>query len=459
MKSLYFGVALAMITTLSISFVIFHSINTRVEQKTIDPAIDRIDELELESARAALDSGGPQALQAYLTRLNHVFRGASHYLLDSRGIDVISGENRAYMLPPPPRSKWRTRANGHYIRAHRSSDRQYWIVAVGIPETPPTWTYLPYYLLVIGATGALCWFASIGIVSPVRRIASSIAQFGQGNLSVRVRSTRQDEIGQLGRSFNQMADQLQALITSQRRLLGDISHELRSPLARLKFAIKLARTSPDTKSSLDRIERDVNRIAALVGDIVEMNFIECGPVGQVAEIAHAADIIDEVIRDCTLEAEVRGCRIAVNGSLAGEIVGNRELLRRAVENVLRNGIRYSPQHSAIDVSFSENTHTATISVRDYGPGVPEQALTQIFDPFFRVEEARNPNGGGSGLGLSIAKQAVQVHHGTITAENASPGLRVQITIPLRSAPPRTNAGSPAPLTGSPGRLPGHQRTT
>jgi signal transduction histidine kinase len=247
-----------------------------------------------------------------------------------------------------------------------------------------------------------------------------------------VQSQRQDEIGQLGRSFNQMADQLQALITSQRRLLGDISHELRSPLARLKFAIKLARTSADSKTALDRIERDVDRIAALVGDIVEMNFIECGPAGQEAEIARASDIMDEVIRDCTLEAEVRGCCIAVKGSLAGEIEGNRELLRRAVENVLRNGIRYSPQGSAIDVSVAENSHNATISVRDYGPGVPEDALTRIFDPFFRVEEARDPTGGGSGLGLSIAKQAVQLHHGTITAENASPGLRVQITIPLRS---------------------------
>ena len=434
MKSLYYGAALAMITTLSISFVIFHSINTRVVQKTVDPAIDRIDELELESARAALSSGGPRALQAYLTRLNHVFRGASHYLLDSRGIDVLSGENRATMLPPPPRSKWRTRANGHYIRAHRSSDHQYWIVAVGIPEPPPTWTYLPYYLLVIGATGALCWIASVGVVSPVRRIASSIAQFGQGNLSVRVHSTRPDEIGQLGRSFNQMADRLQQLIVSERRLLGDISHELRSPLARLKFAIKLARTSPDTKSSLDRIERDVDRLTTLVADIVEINFIESRPIIPETGNVRAAEIMEEVIRDCALEAESHGCRIAVTGRLTGEVEGNRELLRRAVENVLRNGIRYSPQFSTIDVSVSESTHTATITIRDYGPGVPEQALTQIFDPFFRVEEARDANGGGSGLGLSIAKQAVQLHHGAITAENASPGLRVQITLPIRSAP-------------------------
>ena len=322
------------------------------------------------------------------------------------------------MLPPPPRSKWRTRSNGHYIRAHRSSDGQYWIAAVGIPETAPTWTYLPYYLLLIGATGMLCWIAAAGVVSPIRKIAASIALFGKGNLSVRVDEPRQDEIGQLGRSFNQMADRLQNLIVSERRLLSDISHELRSPLARLKFAIKLARTSPDTKTSLDRIERDVDRITALVADIMEINFIESGPAARPdrhrPRRRHpVSDIMDEVIRDCRLEAESHGCRIAVNGHLAGQVMGNRELLRRAVENVLRNGIRYSPQQSTIDINIVENHRTATISVRDYGPGVPDDALTRIFDPFFRVEEARNTNGGGSGLGLSIAKQAVQLppgHH-------------------------------------------------
>ena len=112
------------------------------------------------------------------------------------------------------------------------------------------------------------------------------------------------------------------------------------------------------------------------------------------------------------------------------VQGNPELLRRAVENVLRNGIRYSPDKSPIELSISEDENDATISIRDFGPGVPEKALTRIFDPFFRVEEARNTNGGGSGLGLSIAKRAVHLHRGTIAAENATPGLRVTIAIPL-----------------------------
>ncbi len=291
-----------------------------------------------------------------------------------------------------------------------------------------------YYFLVIGATLVLCWLASVGVVSPIRRIAASIALFGQGNLSVRVNSKRQDEIGQLGRSFDLMAERLERLIVSERRLLGDISHELRSPLARLKFAVRLARTSADSKSALDRIERDVDRIASLVADIVEINFIASGPAVEDAEIVRVADIMDEVIGDCQVEAEMRGCRIAVNGHFSGQVMGNRELLRRAVENVLRNAIRYAPEHSNIEASQAEDSRAAAIAVRDFGPGVPEDALARIFDPFVRVDEARDATSGGSGLGLSIAKQAVQVHHGTITAENASPGLRVKIMIPLCTAP-------------------------
>jgi signal transduction histidine kinase len=430
MRSLYIGVLLAMVTTLSISFLVFHAISDRMQKRSIDPAFDRFEQLELESARAALDEGGAKELQQYLSRVDHIFVSSQHFLLDSHGVDQVTGESRPELLPPPPRTQWRTRANGHYIRAHRSVDGQYWIVAVGLLDRPQIWTFLPYYFLVIGATGLLCWLASFGVVSPIRKIAASIALFGQGNLSVRVKTGRQDEIGQLGRSFNQMAERLQRLIVSERRLLGDISHELRSPLARLKFAVKLARTSADSNAALDRIDRDVDRISSLVADILQITYIESDPAAEMLEVTHAADIMDEVMHDCAVEAEIRGCKIALTGQLGGEIRGNPELLRRAVENVLRNGIRYSPENSTIDVSMAEDSNAAVIAIRDYGTGVPEDALAKIFDPFFRVDESRDATAGGSGLGLSIAKQAVLVHHGTIKAENASPGLRVQITIPL-----------------------------
>jgi signal transduction histidine kinase len=320
--------------------------------------------------------------------------------------------------------------HGRWVIAHRSEDGKYWFAVVGDPNRLQIWTFLPYYFLVIGATGALCWLAAAVVVSPIRKIETTIAQFGRGNLSVRVNAKRKDEIGQLGRSFDQMAERLERLIASERRLLGDISHELRSPLARLKFAIKLARTSPDSKSALDRIERDVNRIASLVADIVQITFIEDNQALQVTENVRVSEIVDEIVRDCVLEAQFRGCTIDVSGHIEIRVLGNRELLRRAVENVLRNAIRYSPEQSTIHLSIAEDSGNAMITIRDFGPGVPESALKHLFDPFFRVEEARDTNGGGSGLGLSIAKRAVQLHRGAITAENASPGLRVRIAIPL-----------------------------
>jgi signal transduction histidine kinase len=432
-QSLYVWVLLAMVGILSLSYVAFRAISQQMQTQKIDPVYDRFDEMQLESARNILESSGEPALKNYLDSLNRLFGGA-HYLLDSNGRDLVSGANRAEMLPPPPAVKSRTSGpHEHWEISHRSKDGRFWFAAEGQSRPPRIWSFLPYYFLVIGATGILCWIAAAGVISPIRKVATSIALFGQGNLSVRVETDRDDEIGQLGRSFNEMAERLERLIMNERRLLSDISHELRSPLARLKFAMKLARTSSDSTAALERIERDVDRIASLVADIVEINVVEDDPALQDTREICVRDIIEEVMRDSSVEAEMRGCRIQVHGNVCGQVHGNPELLRRAVENVLRNGIRYSPEKSPIELCLSENADNAMISIRDYGPGVPDEALVRIFDPFFRVEEARNTNGGGSGLGLSIAKRAVQLHRGSITAENATPGLRVAITIPVTRA--------------------------
>lgn len=429
--SLYIWVLLAMVGILSLSFVAFRAISEQMQTQKIDPVYDRFDELQLESARNLLLSGGKPAVASYLRSLDNIF-GGSHYLLDASGKDITSGADHSAMLPAPPAVKSRIGTHDHWEITHRSQDGRYWFAAEGQLRQPRIWSFLPYYFLVIGATGILCWIAAAGVISPIRKIATSIALFGKGNLSIRVDTDRDDEIGQLGRSFNEMAERLERLITSERRLLSDISHELRSPLARLKFAMKLARTSPDPASALERIERDVNRIASLVADIVEINVVEDDSALQERREICIRDTINEVVRDCSVEAEARGCSIEVRGNVCGQVHGNPELLRRAVENVLRNAIRYSPEKSPIEFSISETDADAHIVVRDFGPGVPEASMARIFDPFFRVEEARNTNGGGSGLGLSIAKRAIHLHRGTITAENATPGLRVRIAIPLTS---------------------------
>lgn len=438
LKSLFVGTLIATLCVLGISFLFFQAISNRIQRNSVDPTFDRFDELQLQSARDAYQNGGKPALNDYIYRLDHTFTG-KHYLLDGSGADLLTGENRSALLPPPPATRSRIRTGGHWIIAHRSADGKYWFAAVGNLGRLHLGTFLPYFYLVIGATAALCWLAAAGVILPIRRVANTISLFGQGELSARVHTRRADEIGQLGRSFNQMAERLERLIVSERRLLGDISHELRSPLARLKFAVKLARTSPDPDAALDRIERDVNRIASLVSDIVEITFVEGDPALRGAHDVDISEVIEEVVRDCAVEAESRGCRIEFTGRIVTHVLGSRELLRRAVENVLRNAIRYSPDRASIEVDISEQDQNAVIVVRDHGPGVPSDTLNRIFDPFFRVEEARNTNGGGSGLGLSIAKRAVQTHHGSIDAENASPGLRVRITIPVAaaSAAPRT----------------------
>jgi len=432
LKSLFVGTLLASLCVLGVSFLVFQVISSRVQRLQIDPTFDRFDELQLQSMRDDYETGGKQALGAYIYRLDHTFTG-QHYLLNASGIDLLTGDDRSSLLPPPPATRMRVHTNGHWIIAHRSADGNYWFAAVGNLGRFHIGTFLPYFYLVIGATAALCWLVAVGVIFPVRRVANSIARFGQGDLSARVQTRRADEIGQLSRSFNQMAERLERLIVSERRLLGDISHELRSPLARLKFAIKLARTSADTGSALDRIERDVNRISSLVSDIVEITFVEGDPALRGAETFGVSAVIDEVVGDCSVEAESRACPIVLSGRIHGSALGSRELLRRAVENVLRNAIRYSPERAPIQIELSEEDQNAVIVVRDHGPGVPDDALSRIFDPFFRVEQARDTNGGGSGLGLSIAKRAVQAHHGSISALNASPGLRVRIAIPLTTA--------------------------
>jgi signal transduction histidine kinase len=431
MRSLYVAVVVALVVTLTLALLLFLAISDRVQTKYLNPVFEAMDELELQSARNALNSGGPAAVSSYMQQLDRMF-GSSHYLLDSTGADVVSGENRAVLLPPSPSSKSRGFVGGRLIVTHLSSDGRYWFVAVD-PRPTSRWTFFPYYLLVIGATVLLCWLAAVAIVAPIRRVTATVQRFGRGDLSTRVGMQRPDEIGALARSVDEMAERLQRLVVSERRLLQDISHELRSPLARLKFSIRLARTAEDSNAALDRVERDVNRVTALVSEIVDMTLIEGDVLARKTENVRLASVVQETVNDCSIEAESRDCTIRVEGQLSSTVTGDPELLRRAVENVLRNAIHHSPMRGTILITLAETAQVASITVRDYGTGIPADSLAQIFDPFFRVQEARESDTGGIGLGLAIAQRAVHHHHGTITARNESPGLSVRIDLPTQPA--------------------------
>jgi two-component system sensor histidine kinase CpxA len=290
--------------------------------------------------------------------------------------------------------------------------------------------YLPYYLLILAAVALLCWILATNLASPLRGLARVVDRFGAGDLSVRVNSSRKDEIGEVARAFDRMAERIGTLLTAERRLLQDISHELRSPLARLSFAAELARTAGDRDAAIARMNKEIARLTDLVGGLIQVTRAEGDPAANSSESLRLDQLLGEVIDDCQVEAEARGCRIAFAGTAELTMHGDREILRRAIENVIRNAIRYTPAATSVDVQLDTNADAARIAVRDYGPGVPPDALPKIFQPFFRVDDSRYTATGGVGLGLAIASRAIGLHHGKLWAENTHPGLRVWIELPL-----------------------------
>jgi two-component system sensor histidine kinase CpxA len=226
-----------------------------------------------------------------------------------------------------------------------------------------------------------------------------------------------------------MAHRIQTLMTAERRLLQDISHELRSPLARLNFAAELARTAPDRQIAMDRIQRDIDRLSMLVGELLEITRAEGDPAARRMQAVDVNKLVIDVVEACELDATAQGCTVVVDGTSSQTIEGDPELLRRAIENVLRNAVAHAPHQSVVTLSLTEDANGVTVAVRDRGPGVPDDLLTNIFAPFYRVDESRELQTGGIGLGLSITSRAIQLHHGSVRAENAHPGLRVLLTLP------------------------------
>lgn len=426
MKSLYTWIAIAMLGTASLTLLAFTMISDRNQSAYLDPVLQAMDGLELESAQEALRTDGAAAAARYLSRLDRAF-GTRHYLLTGTGRDVVSGDNRAEWLPQPPAAASRGFVGARFVVTHRSHDGRYWLLSVG-PAEQHGGQFLRYYFVVIGLAATLCLLAAIGVVLPIRRLARVMQRFGDGELAARSNWRRRDELGSLGRSFDEMASRIERLLVSERRLLEDVSHELRSPLARLTMAVKLARTSPDPVAALDRVDRHLDRLTSLTAEVVEMVRIEGDPQAQRWESVDLDNLITELVTDCRAETEPRECEVRVVGPIAGVIVCDRELIRRALENVLRNAIRFSPEGSGIDFELQGAPARVSVTVRDYGLGVPQGALERIFEPFFRVDESRDSDRGGVGLGLSIARRAVALHGGSITARNANPGLCVAIEL-------------------------------
>ncbi|HEX3878662.1 MAG TPA: ATP-binding protein [Bryobacteraceae bacterium] len=432
MRSIYAKISLWSFATLVLSLLAYlwvtQVVSFQLSRQT--GQFGRMQGLELEEAREAYESGGVPKLQAFVDRFHRYIPG-NHHLTDAHGRDLLTGvDHSALLAQAEAEGSWPQHTHGLFVVMAKSADGKYrWIVEM---KPPPQHfqSYLPYYAVIFGAVALVCWLLAVNIASPLRSLARTVDRFGAGDLTARVNSGRKDEMGDLGRAFDRMAERMGTLLSAERRLLQDVSHELRSPLARLSFAAELVRTAEDREAAVARLKKEIYRLTDLVGALLQVTRAEGDPNATSPEELRLDELLDEVVADCRVEAEARGCKIAFEDPVHVEIRGDRELLRRAIENVMRNSIRYAPPKSEVDVHLDRTDRGARISVRDQGPGVPEDALPKIFQPFFRVDDSRGTATGGAGLGLAIAKRAVGVHHGDVWAKNAQPGLEVCIELPL-----------------------------
>jgi signal transduction histidine kinase len=290
----------------------------------------------------------------------------------------------------------------------------------------------------------LAWY----VAAPLTQIRASTRRFARGNLDARVGELhfgRSAEMTALASEFDDMAARIKALIESHRRLVRDVSHELRSPLARLRVALELARDGDEAQvhASLDRIESESGRLESMLAQALELSRMETRQ--NAAQDTVALDqLLEDVITNADYEGVPRGRKVVLADCERQMLTGSRDALYSAFENVIRNALAYTQDGTTVTVRLlrdPQDARNALISVRDHGPGVPQGELQRIFEPFYRTDSARTRSSGGTGLGLAIARRAVEWHGGAICARNAEGGgLEVSIKLPKQFNTPAPDRG-------------------
>src|SRR6185369_14935066 len=390
-----------------------------------------------ELASATLRHGGTAALREWLME-THRAQGPSLLAVDAQGHDLlgrpvpVNALARARQLAAAEDSPRAARGGG----AACGERSLLFTPLEGEPRRPrrPAPPPPPWEIAVIvgiasfAVSGLLAWYLS----RPIRALRWAFGAAAEGRLETRARPLmqgRRDEIADLGDDFDRMAVQLQGLVAAQRRLLHDVSHELRSPLARLQAAIGLARQNPARlEGTLERIEREVTRLDELVGEALTLARLESGAPEAAVETIDLADLVADVAEDARFEAQAAGRGLALQSVDKLLVRGHSELLHRAVENVVRNAVKYTADGTAVEIDLFMAGACAVLVVSDRGPGIPPGELERVFEPFYRIS---GDTVKGFGLGLAIARRAVMAHGGRISARNREDGgLRVEIELPL-----------------------------
>ncbi|HEY1799301.1 MAG TPA: ATP-binding protein [Terriglobales bacterium] len=403
----------------------------------------------LNDAVLAYEHGGEDSLHKYFESLResqHI-RGV---LLNDQGFDVNGRQTpdwirRGDRQPPGVSGDFwgaipRFTVNRQSMTS--ASGHRYTLVTIEPPSGPfgpraMTWRGI---LIGIISSGLVCYLLAGYLTAPVVRLRSATQKLAAGDLSARAggsTSRQGDEIVQLVRDFDTMAERLEKLVKAQARLLNDISHELRSPLARINVALALARqrSGPEAEAFLDRMDLESNRLNELVERLLTIARLDASVDGTHKRSVDLADLITEIAEDADFEAQGLGCHVVAVIQGACKVNGNPALLHSAIENVVRNAVRYTAKGSDVEVRLEQADREfqpeAVVRVSDFGPGVPEDSLEKIFLPFYRIDDARGRQTGGAGLGLAITERAVELHGGTVRASNRKEGgLTVEIRLPL-----------------------------
>lgn len=404
------------------------------------------------SAVDTLERQGPSAASAYIGQVSQKTHVKS-CLFDTSG-NAIAGSDCAIFENAPAipgdtpdfkvrhgfariAMKIRGESGREYIYAAEATEHRGPPPGIGLSGIALRWSVA---LLV---SGFICYLLTRYLTTPVLRLREASQHLAAGDLSTRAASgmeRRRDELGSLVRDFNAMAGRIEELVSRQRQLIYDISHELRSPLARLNVALDLARQRKGSDPAFDHIEQDLERLNEMIERLLTVAKLDPSSTPLSMAQVDLTELVSQIVRSAEFELQERNGAIRLSCEEPYFVQGNEELLHSAIENVIRNAVRYTGAGNSVDVRLepAATPSVVRIVVRDHGYGVPESELAKIFQPFYRVADDRNRETGGSGLGLAIADRVIRIHNGTITARNATPnGLEVEIRLPLDFNSPRS----------------------